>query len=62
MAKISSKHIVKALKEKEKSEEKANITFRLNVDLLNSFREKCKKEDVSMASVIEMLLKDFIDN
>lgn len=62
MAKISSRQIIKSVKEKERLDEKTNITFRLNEALISQFRGKCKKEKVSMASVMEALMKDFITN
>jgi len=62
MAKSSSKEIISLVKKKEASEKKVNITFRLNESLIFEFKEKCQKEGVSMASVIEQLLTEFTKN
>ena len=62
LKKVSSKDIVKNLKEREKKEQRTNITFRLNEAMINKFRSKCLREKVSMASVIELLVQGFIEN
>lgn len=51
--------IVKTIKERASREAKENATFRLNKRLMDSFRLKCAKENVSMAQVLEELLYDF---
>jgi hypothetical protein len=62
MGRIASKRIVKTLKDRLEGEEKLNYTFRLNRRLMSSFKTKCEKSKVSMASVLEELLKHFIEN
>ena len=62
MKKIASKGIVKNLKDRERQDQKANITFRLNKVMIDRFREKCVREKVSMASVMELLMKEFVEN
>lgn len=58
---VSSKNIVKNLKKRQKQEQRVNITFRINSGTIDSFREKCAREKVSMASVIALLMKEFVE-
>ncbi len=60
MAKASSKEILAKVKNRQKEETKENITFRIKGELLNRFRERCEKEDVSMTSIIEELMSEFL--
>lgn len=62
MRKVDSSRVVKALRERQESEEKANYTFRLNKMLMNSFKMKCEKAHISMAAILEELLKQFVEN
>lgn len=56
------KEIIKNIKEKRESERKNNVTFRLSNELMDKFKEKCEKNDVSMTSVLEEMIQDFIVN
>jgi len=58
--KVKSKEIIQKLKNQEKENAKANVTFRLNVGLMNKLRKKCDADEISMNSVIEELIKDFL--
>jgi hypothetical protein len=57
--KVSARNIVKKLKDKHELEAKTNFTFRLTIEMMKKFKEKCDKNDVSMASVIEELINGF---
>lgn len=59
MTKTPPKTILKRVRERAKAETKANFTFRLRTSLMAAYRVKCKKEDVSMTSVLEALLAEF---
>lgn len=56
------KGILKKLKDREAKEAKMNYTFRLTVALMDQFRSKCEKNDVSMASVVEEMIRHFNEN
>lgn len=57
--KRTSKEVIQRIKERNAEEEKANYTFRLNMQMMERFKAKCQAEDVSMASVLEELISDF---
>lgn len=56
------KEIIKKIKEKREAEKKNNVTFRLSNELMEQFKEKCEKNDVSMTSVLEEMINDFVVN
>jgi hypothetical protein len=60
MAKTSGKEILSRVKKRQAEEVKTNITFRVKGELLERFRERCEKEGVSMTSVLEELIGDFL--
>lgn len=60
MKKMSGKSIMKSVKDKEADNMRSNYTFRLNVKLMNEFKEHCRDNSVSMASVIEEILRQQI--
>tara|TARA_B100001248_G_scaffold165189_1_gene124912 strand:+ start:6224 stop:6418 length:195 start_codon:yes stop_codon:yes gene_type:complete len=62
MARSKGRQIVKALKEKSKTEEKTNITFRMPRQLIEEFKAACSKEGVSANSVAEELIKGFVSD
>lgn len=39
---------------------KANVTFRLNTELYETFQEACDKSDVAPTAVIEEFMKEFV--
>jgi len=61
MAKVNTKEIVARIKKKQAEEERANVTFRLNKALMDKFRVRCESLDLSMASVIEEMIADFLE-
>jgi hypothetical protein len=58
--KVNGKNIVKRLKNKGKKSQKVSFSFR--ADIYEQFREVCQEEEVSMSSVLEELMKDFLDS
>lgn len=54
------KQIIKDIKDKKEAELKSNVTFRLSNELMKKFKEKCDKNGVSMTSVLEETIQDFI--
>jgi hypothetical protein len=56
------KEIIKKIKEKREAEKKNNVTFRLSNELMERFKEKCEKNDISMTSVLEEMIQDFVNN
>lgn len=60
--KINSKKIIEDIKIEQSLLEKQNATFRLSVGLVSQFKKKCEKENVSMAKVLEFLIKNFLEN
>lgn len=60
MAKISNKEVVARLKKKQEAEAKGNVTFRLNIHLIEDFRKQCKVQKVSMTAVLEELIAEFL--
>lgn len=59
MAKIDSKELVKRIKTKEKPE-RANVTFRLNMALMEAFKKACKEQAVTPTAVIEEYMTAFV--
>lgn len=45
---------------RELIESKRNITFSIDIDLLESFKKECKINKVSMNKVIEKLIQEFL--
>jgi len=60
MAKVSGKEILTKVKKKQQEEAKTNVTFRIKNELLDHFRTRCEKEGVSMTSVLEELINEFL--
>ena len=60
MKKRTAKDIIDHLKDKKRQEDRANATFRFNSTLLSRFKGKCEKEGLSMTSVLEELMTDFL--
>lgn len=54
------KQIIKDIKDKKEAEIKSNVTFRLSIEHMKRFKEKCDKNGVSMTSVLEEMIQDFI--
>ena len=54
-----AREVIQALREKSKVGVKANITFRLPVTLINSFKAGCKKNNIGPNAVIEELVRRF---
>ncbi|MBX9771925.1 MAG: hypothetical protein K2X29_11165 [Candidatus Obscuribacterales bacterium] len=61
MAKASGKEILARIKKQQKEDQRSNVTFRLNIALMDRLRAKCEKEKVAMSEVIEGLIKDFLE-
>ena len=61
MVRIVSKEIVKRIKERQKTDQKSNVTFRLNNLLMDAFRKKCERGDISMNAAVEELVRQFIE-
>ena len=62
MKKQTPKDILKKIREQKSAYKKTNHTFSLNVTVMERFKEKCEKEAVSMASVVEEMIRNFIEN
>jgi hypothetical protein len=60
MVKVSRKEIVDRVKKRQREVAKENVTFRLRGELLKRFRERCEKESVSMTSIVEELMAEFL--
>ena len=60
MAKVSGKEIIAKVRKKQQDETRMNVTYRIKGDLLERFRNRCEKENVSMTSVIEELMENFL--
>ena len=60
MAKLSNKDILNRIKKKQAEEAKANITFRMNIALMDKFRERCIELEMPMAVILEELILEFI--
>jgi hypothetical protein len=60
VAKATNKEIVARVKKKQALDSKANVTFRLNIALMDQFRAKCEQLDMSMAVILEELISDFL--
>lgn len=58
--KRQAKEIIRSIKDKKESERKNNVTFRLSDTLMEKFKAKCDKNGVSMTSVLEEVIQDFI--
>lgn len=58
MSKVDSKELIKRIKSKEKPE-RANVTFRLNTQLMEAFKAVCDKQGVTPTSVLEELMESF---
>lgn len=54
---MDSKQIVKKVRAEPL---KKNFTFSLSEEVVNEFQNACKKEKVSMSSVIEQMMKEFL--
>ena len=57
-----SKQLVKRLIEKDKSQEKGNVTFRMPKELIENFKEACASQGLSANAVTEELFKQFIED
>lgn len=60
MKKIVAKDVIKKIKAREEADAKANFTFRLNLKLMEEFKQHCQKNGVSMASVVEELMRALV--
>jgi len=59
--KNTPKDVLDRIKERNVLESKANYTFSIRKALMTKFRTRCKKEGVSMASVIEEFIAGFVE-
>lgn len=60
MTKVSSKELLNSIKQREKTESRENVTFRIKSILLTEFRKKCEKENVKMSDVVEEFIQLFL--
>lgn len=60
--KRSASDVIKKVKERKLKEATANYTFRINVNLMSTFKERCERKGLKMAPVIEELLCGFIQD
>ncbi len=60
MKKRTPHEIIKKIKEDKP--ERANVTFRLPVVLMERFDKICEKNGVKMTAVLEELIQDFVTN
>lgn len=56
-----SERIVAEIRERTFQEARANFTFRVKKRFVAELREKCQQEGISMNSVVEELIRRFID-
>lgn len=59
MTKIEPKELLKRVKSKGKPE-RANVTFRLNTEIMDAFRTTCEKQDVTPTAVLEEFMESFV--
>lgn len=62
IVKLNSKKVLESIRNEQLLNEKQNVTFRLSVVLMNRLKSKCERENVSMAKVLEQLIKSFLEN
>lgn len=55
--KINKRALIASVKNKKADKE--NVTFRLETDLYEKFREVCEKEGVKPSAIIEEFMKEF---
>ncbi len=58
--KVSKREILTSIHKKEEAKKRANVTFRLSVELHKRFRSVCLANKVSMTDVIEEFMTAFI--
>jgi hypothetical protein len=58
--KKSSKRVIHEIQQQQLAQKKSNYTFRLADETMARLRAKCTKNDISMASVVEALIQDFV--
>lgn len=58
--KRTSEKIIQDIKKGKLPKEKRNYTFRLNIELMDKFVEKCEKKGVTQTEVLTEIIKDFI--
>ncbi len=60
MAKEKEREIDDRIRNRQEAEARANVTFRLKIRLMEKFRKKCESKDITMASIIEELISDYL--
>lgn len=60
MKKTPAKDMIQKIKQKQNAEKKSNYTFRLSDSLMEIFKTRCEKGDVTMTSVVEEYIKEFV--
>lgn len=60
MAKSKKKEILKKIKDKKEESKRRNITFRIKSQLLETFKEDCEENGVTMTDIIESYMEDFL--
>lgn len=60
MAKIDSKEVLERIRRRQAANSKSNYTYRLPDQIMRDFKKKCEKEGVSMTSVLEELIEEFL--
>lgn len=55
-----AKYIERAKKKRNKEDERfSNYTFRLEIEIMDKFKDKCKRQGISMTEVLrEMILEE----
>lgn len=59
MKRITSRDIIKKIKDKAAIKKETVVTFRINTPILEQFKRKCEAEAVTMTSVVEQFMEDF---
>lgn len=60
MKKADAMKIIQAVRKRSENN-KENVTFRLDKDIVNEFRRYCEDNDIKMGPVLEELLKSLLD-
>ncbi len=61
VATSKQKALVSRIRAERRTQNKRNVTFRLDKELVDSFASACEAEGVSMNTVIKYLVSDFLN-
>lgn len=61
MPKIESREVLRRVKSKGKPE-RANVTFRMPIELMEEFKKACSKQGVTPTAVLEELILSFLQD